>query len=122
MKHAKVLCYDFYSQVCSENRLQRYKTHYVCELSDVNEPSNSTKLEDIYDGNPELEEAALSLYSQLPVYLDSRRDDTLSFENCKDHIWGKLKGLSRKAATLRCTQGSTQEDISCAIDGIIKVQ
>lgn len=117
-KASKTLCYEFLSPVCESGRLQRYKNHTVCELHDMNTPSDTIRIEDIYDRDSSIVHGALELSRSLPIYTDGRRDDE-SGGNCDERRWNKLKGLSRKAAKINCIKRPTGAT-ACFVEGIIQ--
>jgi hypothetical protein len=117
-KNAKVLCYNFLTDKCDKGVLVGFFNHNVCELTDLNADGKQTKIEDIASDEEVLQNrGATKLTNLLPVYLDNRRDDTPSANNCKPGVWAELKGFSRQAATISCARENENE--SCKVVGII---
>jgi hypothetical protein len=123
-KKADVLCYSSLDEVCNGSVLITYQERYTCEIYDLKNAGNVVRLEDILeDGaiqqNVIQDQGARKLASDLPVYVDYRRNDQPG-ANCGGHVNGKLKGISRKAATIRCDLRDDSD--FCHIDGIIDVK
>jgi hypothetical protein len=122
LKRASVLCYHDLDEICDGTVLVSYNERTTCEISDLRTNQVVATLVDIHgdpSGGINQDQGAMKLESQLPIYLDGRRDDVPG-ANCGGHRMGQLKGLSRRAANITC-EVFDGPDAQCAIEGIIKV-
>ena len=115
-KDAEILCYTFNKDECKGGISTAYLTHNVCEIKNLNS-NQSIVIEDIDNGGDVIQNhGAIKLAEELPVFIDTRRDDNPR-GNCQPTDFGQFKGIARQSAKVACS--TTNGIDSCQIDGII---
>jgi len=118
-KNVRILCYSTLDEICDGSVLIDYNDHQTCEITDADTGKLLSVLNDINGPTAQQVQGAVKLMNDLPIYIDGRRDDSPS-ANCTPHQYGKLKGLSRQAAKLSCTQVDGKGP-QCHLEGMVRV-